>query len=183
MSWPASSMPLSFRVVLWTPIAADHPPGRDLLRCAVALDRREKAVFVVLQLDETGRANDLAALPLEVLGQNRLGHLLRDADVEPVATAANREVDLAEHAARRVESGHALLDARGEQRLEEPQGLEDLERARMHDRRPVPVQRRRMGVDDAALDPAATKLRRQEQPGRACAHHENGHISNHVEPV
>ena len=53
----------------------------------------------MLQFDETRRANDLATLPLKVLGQNRLGHLLRDADVEAVATAADREVDLSEHAA------------------------------------------------------------------------------------
>ena len=51
----------------------------------------------------------------------------------------------------------------------------------MHHRRPVPVQRRGMGVDDTALDPAAMQLRGQQQPGRACADHENSHISNHVE--
>ena len=43
--------------------------------------------------------------------------------------------------------------------------------------------RRGVCIDDTALDPPTMKLRRQEQPGRACTHHENSHISNHVEPV
>ena len=38
-----------------------------------------------------------------------------------------------------------------------------------------------MYIDDAALDPTTMELRSQEKPGRACTHHENTHISNHVE--
>ena len=96
------------------PIAPYYPAGQDLLRGTLTLDRREKAVLVVLQFDETGSPDDLTTLLVEVLGQDRLDHLLRDADVEPVATAANREVDLAEHIAPRVEAGHTLLDTSGE---------------------------------------------------------------------
>jgi hypothetical protein len=36
------------------PVARYHPPGQDLLGCAVTLDRRKKAALVVLQFDETG---------------------------------------------------------------------------------------------------------------------------------
>ena len=181
MSWPASSMPLSSRVVLCSPSQPTTHSAETSSVDAVAFDRRDEAALVRLQLDETGRADDLAALPVEVVGQDRLGHLLRDADVEAVAAAADREVDLAEHAARGVEPREPLLDARGEERLEEAERLEDLEGARMHDRRPVPVQRRGMCVDEAARDAAAVELRRQEQPGRACADHENGHLRSHMD--
>jgi hypothetical protein len=85
------------------------------------------------------------------------------------------------HSAPGVEPCYPLLDARGEERLEEAERLEDLEGAWMHHRRPVPVQRCGIGVDDAAHDPAAVELRREEQPGRACADHENGHIRGHVD--
>lgn len=81
-----------------------------------------------------------------------------------------------------MESGHALFDAGDEQRLENSERFEHLQGARVHHRRPVPVQRLWIGIDDAALDPAAKKLRGQQQAGRARAHHENRRISNHVEP-
>ena len=50
----------------------------------------------------------------------------------------------------------------------------------MNDRRPVPVQRRGVGIDETAPDTPAVELRGQEKACRACADHENGHISEHV---
>ena len=164
-------------------VAPDYPVGRDLLRPTVTCDRRGEVALIGPQVDETGRAHDLAALPVEVVGQNLLGHLFRDADVEPVPAAAARQVDLAEHTSPGVEPCYPLLDAGRQERLEEAERLEDLERARMHDRRSVPVERAGMSVDEATRDVAAVELRREEQPGRACANHENGLTGSHVAPT
>ena len=75
---------------------------------------------------------------MKVLGQNRLDNLLRNTDVEPVSTSASREIDFAKHGALRVKTGNTLLDTRGQKRPDETQALEEFERARMHDRRPIP---------------------------------------------
>src|SRR5262249_51208271 len=120
-------------------------------------------------------------LSAEVVGQNRFGDLFRDADVEAIAAAAGREIDLPEHASLRVEPGHALLDARREEGLDEADGFEGLERARMHDRRTVPVQRGAMGIGETAADPAAVQLGGEEEPRGTCAHHEDGDTRSHVD--
>jgi hypothetical protein len=80
-----------------------------------------------------------------------------------------------------VEAGHTLLDARRKEMLDNSQRLENFERAWFYYCRAVPTQRRWMCIDDATLDSTAMELRSQEQPGRACTHHENSYISNHVE--
>jgi hypothetical protein len=74
-----------------------------------------------------------------------------------------------------------LLDARRKERRDNSQGLEDFECAWFYYRGAIPLQRGRMYIDDTALDPTAMELRSQEKPGRACTHHKNTHISNHVD--
>ena len=136
---------------------------------------------LVLQLDEPGGANDFAALPLEILGQNRLGHFLGDADVEPVAAAANRKVDLSEHLpaewsrAMRCLTPAASRGSRmpSDSKTSSERGCTTVARSQCSGAG--------MGIDDTALDTPATKLRSQEQPGRACTHDENSHLV-HIEP-
>src|SRR5437868_3247418 len=96
------------------PVASHYPLDRDLLCYALMLDGSHEAILVMLELNETGGAIDLTSLLVEILGQNRLGHFLRDANIEAVATATSRQIDLAEHASGRVQAGYALLDARGQ---------------------------------------------------------------------
>jgi hypothetical protein len=80
-----------------------------------------------------------------------------------------------------VEAGYTLLDAHRKERLDNSQGLENFECAWFNYRRAIPLQRGWMCIDDTALDPTTMELRSQEKPGRACTHHKNTHISNHVE--
>ena len=161
-------------------VAADDPLDCDLLRRRSAvLDAGDDAVRPFLQSDQARRAQHLAALPVQVVGQDRLGHLFRDADVESVAAAAFREVDLAEYFAGGVQPRDLLLGAACEERRHDAERLEDLERARVHDRRAVPVHRLAMRVDQTARDAAAVQLRGQQQPRRARADHENAHVDRH----
>src|ERR1700688_4053180 len=53
----------------------------------------------------------------------------------------------------------------------------------MHDRRPIPVQRRLMCVDHTELDIPGKKLRCQRQASRPCTDHENSRIIQHLEPA
>jgi hypothetical protein len=62
---------------------------------------------------------DVTAVPAQVLGQDRLGHLFREANVESVTAAAGREIDLTEQPAFGVELDLPLLDAGGEEGLED----------------------------------------------------------------
>ena len=59
--------------------------------------------------------------------------------------------------------------------LEKPSGesqrLEDLERAGMHHRRAVPMERPRQGIDQMAWYTAPMKLRSEQQPRRPGADH------------
>ena len=80
-----------------------------------------------------------------------------------------------------MEAGYTLLDARRKERLDNSQGPENFECAWFYYRRAIPLQRGWICIDDTALDPTAMKLRSQEKPGRACTHHKNTHISNHVD--
>ena len=58
----------------------------------------------------------------------------------------------------------------------ESQRLEDLERARMHNRCAVPLERCGLGIDQMAWHTAPLKLRSDEQPRRPRTHHEDGRL-------
>jgi hypothetical protein len=110
-------------------------------------------------------------LVLEIVGQNCLGHLFRDPDVEPVAGRVSSEVQLAQRRAARAESGtphpHPVL----EKAVDDADGFEDLERPWMDHRRPVPSTRRVGFIDEQALDTSPLQLCRQQEAGRPCSDH------------
>jgi hypothetical protein len=71
-----------------------------------------------------------------------------------------------------VDRYHALLATNVEQLFDLTDRFEDLERARVYHRRPVPVQRRRLGVDQMTLHSAAVKLGCQQKTGRSGTNYE-----------
>lgn len=142
-----------------------HPTtqaGLDLVAVAVALDLGQDAVGMGREPDQPRRSVHLAALFVEVVGQDGLGDLLGHAEIEPVATSAVREVERSEHLASGVDLRASLWRPSLEEPFDESQRLEDLERARMHHRRPVPMKRPRPRIDQLARHTAPIKLRSQE---------------------
>jgi hypothetical protein len=69
--------------------------------------------------------------------------------------------------------GPTTLHALGQEPVRDPERLEDLERPRVHDRRPVPAPPSVEGVDQQTPNVASLQLRRQHQPGRAGANHQH----------
>ncbi|MNS80569.1 hypothetical protein D3C72_1142510 [compost metagenome] len=108
-------------------VAPDHPLGQDVGQDAIMFQGGEHAVVLFPQADKLGGAGDRAAQPFQVLGQHGFGDLFRYPDVVRVAAAAQRQVDDAKYAAASVDAGPALLDARGQQGLENAQRIQDFE--------------------------------------------------------
>jgi hypothetical protein len=134
---------------------------------AVALERREHASGHRPQPGEARRARHRAAMRLQVFREDRFGHLLGDPDVEAVAAVGLGEFELTQNLAARAEAGRARPYTPLEEVLGEPERLEDLHRARVDHRRPVPSERRVARVDEEARDVPPRELSRQEEPRRA----------------
>jgi len=147
-------------------VAADQPVRLDLDGLAVALERRGNSVGALDEAGEPGGARHRPVDRLEEIGQDPLRGLLRDAEVEWVAGFVEREVEHAEHLAVRFEAGAPHAGAAVEDPIGQPEGLEDLDRAAVDHRRPIPAARRVEGVDQEAIDAAAPQLDRQQQAGR-----------------
>ena len=62
---------------------------------------------------------------------------------------------------------HALPASGSEEFFDQPQGLEDLQGARMNDGRSIPVERRRLGIDHVAGHASAAQVGGEEQAGWA----------------
>jgi hypothetical protein len=80
-----------------------------------------------------------------------------------------------------VDLDHSLFAAGVEEPIDESRRLEDLERAGMHHRRAVLVERRGSGIDQMTWHAAPLKLRSEEQPCRPGTDHEHGRTA--VYPV
>src|SRR5205823_5469170 len=106
----------------------------------------------------------------EVIGENGLGDLLGNAEIEPVNASAVRKIHRSEHIPAGVNLDASLSTAGVEKSSGESQRFEDLERAGMHHRCAVPVERRGLRIDQMACHTASLKLCGQEQSGRPRAY-------------
>ena len=93
------------------------------------------------QPDQLGRSVDLAALLVEIVGKNGLGDLFGQAEIGPIDASAGREIHRPQQFAVGVDSHRSLSAAGVEESSGETHRLEDLERAGMHHRRAVPMER------------------------------------------
>ena len=126
------------------------------------------------QPDQPGRSDHLAAVLVEIVGENGLGDLLGQAEIKSVDASAGRQIHRPEHLASGVDLDSSLSAPGVEETIDESQRLEDLERAGMHYCRPVPMERRWSGIDQMTWDTAAMKLRSEEQPRWPGTDHERG---------
>gem|GEM_PF-4633052 len=155
-------------------ITADDPLGKHLGPDAALLKGCQHAVGALLQPDQLGGASDAAAQGLQMVGQDGFGDFFRNTDIEGVAAAAQRQIDVAQHVAGGVDARAALLDAGIQQRRGDAQSVQDFDGARVDHGGAVPVLRPFVRVDQQAIDAAPKKLRGGEQAGGAGAHHQNG---------
>ena len=93
--------------------------------------------------------------------------LLGEADIETVDAAATSEVDGSEELAAGMDFDRALPASGSEELFDQPQGLEDLQGARVNDGGSIPVERHRLGIDHVAGHASAARVGGEEQAGRA----------------
>ena len=165
-SWPSYPMPLASRVGLCRP---SHPTTQLASIWLRSPSRSTSAATPSARTVTPIRRDDLATSPpcrAQVLGEDGFGDLLGHAEAVRVAAPGAGEVERTEDLAARMDLRTALWSAHVEKLLAEPKGFEELERARMHHRRAVPVLRARPLVDQQARDLTAVELRGEEQSGR-----------------
>jgi hypothetical protein len=122
---------------------------------------------------------DPAAKPLELVRENALGLLLRQAQVEGERTVETVELDGCDPAAAREQLNAANDPPALKERVRQAQALENLERARFHDDRAVPTERFRPSVHEMTGHAAPGELDRENEPGRTGADDENGVLRRH----
>ena len=97
-------------------VAAHDPAGFDLIAIALALDvRKDVVVWSDGHPDQAGGAIYLAAVLLEIAGEDGLRYLLGEADIEAVDAAAISEVDGPETLAAGMDFDHTLPAAGSEE--------------------------------------------------------------------
>jgi hypothetical protein len=116
---------------------------------------------------QTGRSMYLATVLMEIGDEDGLCGLLGEADVEAVDAAAIREVDGPEKLAVGMDFDRALPASGSEELFDQAQGLEDLQGAGMNDGRSIPVERRRLSIDQVAGHASAAQVGGEEQAGWA----------------
>ena len=137
-------------------VATHYPAGLDLVAIAVALDVREHVIVSGDgQPGQAGGSIYLATVLLEIAAKNGLCGLFGEPDIEAVDAAATSQVDRAQKFAAGMDFDHALPASRSEKFFHQPHGLEDLQGARVNDRRSIPVERRRLRIDHLAGDSSA----------------------------
>jgi hypothetical protein len=109
----------------------------------------------------------LATVLMEITSEDGLCNFLGEANIEAVDAAAISEVDGPEKLAAGMDFDRALSASGSEELIDQPQGLEDLQGARVNDGRSVPVERRRLGIDYVAGHSSAAQLGGEQQAGGA----------------
>ena len=160
-------------------VAAYHPLGQHFDIAVRLLDPGQHAVRPFLQIHQLAGPLHAAAVAGQIVGKNGLRDFFRNPDVVGVAAAAKVQIDLAQHLAIGMDARAALLHARGQQRLDDAQRVEDLQRARMDHRGAVPFQGPLVGVDQQALHAAPLQLGGSEQARRTGANHQDCRCNHH----
>lgn len=109
----------------------------------------------------------MATVLMEIAGEDGLCGLLGEADIEAVDAAATSEVDGSEKLAIGMDFDRALPASGSEELFDQAQGLEDLQGSRVNDSSSIPVERRRLGIDDVAGHASAAQIGGEEQAGWA----------------
>jgi hypothetical protein len=121
-------------------VATHDPASFDLITIAVALEVRDDAVVRSDgHPDQAGGSIYLATVLMEIAGEDGLGYLLGEADIEAVDAAATSEVDGPEKLAAGMDFDQALPAPGREELFGQPQGLEDLQGAGVNDGCSIPV--------------------------------------------
>ncbi len=160
-------------------VAAYHPLGQHFDCPARLLDPGQHAVRPFLQIHQLAGPLDGAAVAGQIVAEDGLRDLFRNPDVVGVAAAAKVQIDLAQHLAVGMDARAALLHARGQQRLDDAQRIEDLQRAGVDHRCAVPFQRPLVRIDQQALHAAPLQLGGGEQARRTGAHHQDCRCNHH----
>ena len=107
-------------------VAPHHPTGVHPDALAVAFDLGHDAVGASSQTDQARRSGHLAALRVQVLGEDGLRDLLGHAEAVRIAAPGAGEVECTEDLAARMDLRAPLGSAHVEKLLAESQGFEEL---------------------------------------------------------
>ena len=159
-------------------IATHYPAGLHLVALTIALDIRENAIAGSDgQPGQAGGSMHQPTVLLEVAREDGLCDLFGEADIEAVDAAAAGEIDRPEELAAGMDFDDALPASGSEKLFHQAQSLEDLQRARMNDGRSIPVERRRLGIDQVTGHSSAAQLGGEEQPGGAGSNDEHNGLT------
>jgi hypothetical protein len=117
---------------------------------------------------------------MEIVGENGLGDLFGQTEIEPIDAAAGREIYNPEHPASGVDPDRSLSAPGVKEPINESQRLEDFKRTGMYHRGAIPVERRGSVIDQVTWYTAPLKLRSEQQAGRPSTHYEHGYRHLHV---
>jgi hypothetical protein len=159
-------------------VATHDPASFDLITIAVALEVRDDAVVRSDgHPDQAGGSIYLATVLMEIAGEDGLGYLLGEADIEAVDAAATSEVDGPEKLAAGMDFDQALPAPGREELFGQPQGLEDLQGAGVNDGCSIPVEGRRLGFDQVAGHSSALEFGGEEEAGWAGSDYQDGGLA------
>ena len=114
------------------------------------------------QPDQSSGSVHLAALFVEIAGEDGLGDFFGYAEIEAVDASAGCEVNRSKLLAAGVNLDDSLSAADVEEFFDQAQRFEDLQRAWMDYSRSVPVVRAGAGINQMARDVAALKFGGEE---------------------
>ena len=154
-------------------VATDQKPRADRLLGTVGLaEHATDGAVPGLRAHQRHAPFDGRTAPLEMLAEQRLGLRLRDEQDERkprVLGGEPTELDVRGGPAVEVKGEARARVSAGHQRLAEPEGLQDLERPRLHRQRPGLVGGGRRPIDDPKAHPERAELGGEREPGRSRA--------------
>jgi hypothetical protein len=115
----------------------------------------------------------LATVLVKIAGEDGLCYLLGETDIEAIDAATISEIDGPEKLAAGMNFDGALPASGREELIDQSQGLEDLQGTRMNDGRSIPVERRRLSIDQVAGHSSAAQVGGEEQTGWAGSNDEH----------
>jgi hypothetical protein len=162
-------MPACFRTALCAVAAHQIPRVDGLVRAVGPSEYAMGRAVLDLRAHQLDASFDSRAASLEVLAEQCLGLRLRHEKDERKARVFRREatqLDARGRSAVEVQGEAGARVSAGDQHLAETEGLQDLERPRLHRERSRLVSGRRGAIDDPKAHAEGAELRGQREPRR-----------------
>jgi hypothetical protein len=154
-------------------VTANYPLELHCVARAIALDLCQDRFGLLYEANQARRAVHLASVLVEVAGEDGFRDFLGYTKIETVDTAAGSEFQGAKRFAVCMNFDDSLSAAGVQEVVGKAHRLEYLERTGFDDCRAIPVEGRRLRVDQMTRDTAPLKLASEKQSGRSGTDHQH----------